>query len=316
MTTAHAVLEAQDCRAVIDLDHGGRVASLQVSGWELVPRDGKDTIHWGSYIVAPWTGRLRHGRFSYEGHTFEMPLNAPPHALHGLVLDRPWQVLVDGPLPSQATIGIELEPPWPWHGRLVHSLRLAPDRLESRLELVADEPMPAAMGWHPWFLSLLEGPGGRRLGPIELDVEPALMYAHDEDELPTGELVPPVPRPWDFCFVEMARPPRLHWRRRIRRRPGAHHRVRLPVLDPLRQGTPSGRRGALDGTTELAQPALADHRCTRAAIGGQHDLALAFRLNPAKVSRMPNAASDLPNHLLARSVLIQQRLRPPVSPAP
>ncbi len=211
MTTAHAVLEAQDCRAVIDLDHGGRVASLQVSGWELVPRDGKDTIHWGSYIVAPWTGRLRHGRFSYEGHTFEMPLNAPPHALHGLVLDRPWQVLVDGPLPSQATIGIELEPPWPWHGRLVHSLRLAPDRLESRLELVADEPMPAAMGWHPWFLSLLEGPGGRRLGPIELDVEPALMYAHDEDELPTGELVPPVPRPWDFCFVEMARPPRLHW---------------------------------------------------------------------------------------------------------
>jgi aldose 1-epimerase len=204
-------LETDGCRARIDLEQGGRLASLQLSGWELLPGQGADTIHWGSYVVAPWTGRLRGGRFAHAGRTYEMPLNAPPHALHGLVFDRPWAVLGDRSSPDQVALGVELERPWPWRGRVVHSLRLLPDRLESRLELLADETMPAAMGWHPWFLTSLEGPGGRVLGPLELDVQPSLMYANDADGLPTGELVAPRPRPWDDCFIDMAHPPRLRW---------------------------------------------------------------------------------------------------------
>ncbi len=177
---------------------------------ELVPGQGVDTIHWGSYVVAPWTGRLRHGRFSHAGRTFEMPLNAPPHALHGLVMDRRWDVLDDHD-PGRVSLGIELGAPWPWRGRLVHSMRLARDGLESRLQLLAYEPMPAAMGWHPWFLSRPEGADGRRLGPLELDVRPGLMYENDAEGLPTGELVPPGPGPWDDCFVQMAASPRLRW---------------------------------------------------------------------------------------------------------
>ncbi len=144
------ILEAGDSRARIDLGQGGRLASLQVSGFELLPGEGADTIHWGSYIVAPWTGRLRGGRFTHAGRTLQMPLSAPPHALHGLVLDRPWDVL-DHRGSNHVTLGIDLGPPWPWRGRLVHTLQLWPDRLDARLELRADEPMPAAMGWHPWF---------------------------------------------------------------------------------------------------------------------------------------------------------------------
>lgn len=211
MSTWHPVLEVEGCRVRIDLERGGRLASLQVFGWELVPGQGVDSIHWGSYVVAPWTGRLRRGCFAHEGRTFEMPLNAPPHALHGLVMDRPWGVL-DDRLPHQVSLGIELGPPWPWRGRLVHSLHLRPDGLDSRLELLADEPMPAAMGWHPWFLTRPEAPDGRRLGPLELDVQPGLMFENDSEGLPSGELVPPGPRPWDDCFVQLVRPPRLRWR--------------------------------------------------------------------------------------------------------
>jgi aldose 1-epimerase len=208
---AQLILESDGCRARIDLGQGGRLASLQVSGWELLPGQGADTIHWGSYIVAPWTGRLRRGRFSHAGRTIEMPRNAPPHALHGLVLDRPWQIVDHSAPTGEVTLGIEIGAPWPWRGRLVHTMQLWPDRLDARLELLADEPMPAAMGWHPWFLSRLDGPDGGHLGPVELDVHPGLMYANDAEGLPTGELVSPVARPWDYCFVQMAHPPRLHW---------------------------------------------------------------------------------------------------------
>ncbi len=205
MTDSRPVLEADGARAVIDLEHGGRLASLVVQGWELLPRQGRDIYHWGSYVLAPWTGRLRHGRFSHDGRAYQMPLTLPPHALHGLVVDRPWQLQGDG------IVGIELSAPWPWRGRVSHVMRLASDRLESRLELSADEPMPAAMGWHPWFPRVLDGADGRHLGPVELEVQPGRMYANDEEGLPSGKLVPPVPRPWDYCFIELARPPRLRW---------------------------------------------------------------------------------------------------------
>ena len=36
-------------------------------------------------------------------------------------------------------------------GAVTQRFELEPDRLRVTLELTADEPMPASMGWHPWF---------------------------------------------------------------------------------------------------------------------------------------------------------------------
>jgi aldose 1-epimerase len=199
-------IEADGCRAIIDLEHGGRLASLVVHGWEMVATQGQDIYHWGNFVLAPWTGRLRHGRFRHDGRDYRMPLTGPPHALHGLVVDKPWRLVEPG------VASVELEDPWPWAGRVIHSIRLWPDRLESRLELHADEAMPAAIGWHPWFPSYLLGPEGQQAGPVELDVEPGRMYVHDAEGVPSGELTRPLPRPWDYCFTDLAAAPRLRWR--------------------------------------------------------------------------------------------------------
>ena len=206
MSSPTQVLEADGCRAEVDLRHGARLASLTVAGLELVATSGKDTYHWGSFTLAPGAGRLRGGRFEHGGREFGFPLTAPPHAIHGLVVDVPWEQL--GP----ASAGVELPAPWPWPGRVRQMLRLEPDRLESRLELHADEPMPAAMGWHPWFpRPLNRASDSRQLGPLKLDVHPGRMYAHGPDGLPTGDLIEPASRPWDYCFVDLAAPPRLQW---------------------------------------------------------------------------------------------------------
>ena len=207
MTETLSQIEADGCRALIDLEHGGRLASLVVDGWELVAGEGADIYHWGNFVLAPWTGRLRQGRFTHDGHEYRFPMTDPPNALHGLVVDEPWQLIEPG------VVAIELRPPWPWRGRVIHLMRLFGDRLESRLELHADEPMPAAMGWHPWFPAHLTGPRGQRAGPVELIASPGRMYANDEQGLPSGELTPPVPQPWDYCFVDLAAAPRLRWPR-------------------------------------------------------------------------------------------------------
>ena len=192
-------------RVRFDAEAGGRLSSVEVHGWELLSRDKVDLFHWGNFVIAPWVGRLRHGVLRFEGAEHRFPINAAPHAVHGLVTQRPWRAERPG------VLTIDFGAPWPWRGRLTHEVTLYPDRLEHRLTLEAHEPMPAAMGWHPWFPRTITGPDGATAGPIEIDVEPGLMYAHDDEGIPSGTLVSPPPRPWDYCFRDLSAAPRVRW---------------------------------------------------------------------------------------------------------
>jgi aldose 1-epimerase len=207
--------DAGPARMAVDLEHGGRIASLVVDGRELLVTSGFGSFSWGSFPMAPFAGRLRDARLEFAGRTYELPANEPPHALHGFAFERPWHV-VDG---EPSTIACELGLSWPFRGRVRQRFALAPDRLDVAMELEADEPQPAVIGLHPWFRRRLvagSGMDARRDGAplggaLELEVEPSAMYRLGPDGIPTGELVPPDPRPWDDCFVGLAGPPILRW---------------------------------------------------------------------------------------------------------
>ncbi|MFL5675216.1 MAG: aldose 1-epimerase [Chloroflexota bacterium] len=194
-------LSADGVEAVVDLTAGGRVASLIVAGRELLKTTGDGPIAWGSFPMAPYAGRVRDGVLRFDGVEHALPRRLPPHAIHGTVLDRRWTVLGEG------TIGTELGPEWPFRGRAVQRFELAPDHLTCRLELHADEPMPASIGWHPYFARHLEGPGA----PLELDLDAGAMLLRDASGIATDQAVEPGPGPWDDCFIELRRAPVLRW---------------------------------------------------------------------------------------------------------
>jgi galactose mutarotase-like enzyme len=196
------VLEAGEARIVVLPHEGGRLASVSVGGVELlVGRDPQGPVYWGSYPMAPWAGRIRHGRFTFDGAEHRLPLRSPPHALHGTVLDEPWEVL--GP----QEIGIELAPPWPFRGRVRQWFTLAEHGLEIEMTLEADEPMPATIGWHPWFRRVLVA----GTEPVSLDFDAAEMLVRDAEGIPTGERVAPPAPPWDDAFIGLRSGPVLEW---------------------------------------------------------------------------------------------------------
>lgn len=194
-------LAAGDAELEVRPADGGRIASFTVAGRELLVTEGMGPVAWGAYPMAPFAGRVRHGTFGFDGRIHQLPINWPPHAIHGVVFDRPWSVDDD------ATISIRLAPEWPFAGSVVQRFDLEPERLAITMALHADEPMPADVGWHPWFR--------RRLGPDEPEVElrfaAEAMFARDDEGIPTGELVPPSPRPWDDCFSGVPTDPVLVW---------------------------------------------------------------------------------------------------------
>jgi aldose 1-epimerase len=81
-------LTTEDCVATFDPADGGRLISFRVGDHELLVPHGKDLFHYGSFVMAPWVGRLRDARLNYGGAQHQFTANSGPHALHGLVTDR------------------------------------------------------------------------------------------------------------------------------------------------------------------------------------------------------------------------------------
>ena len=194
-------LAAPGVNATVDLVAGGRIGSFVVDGHELLRTTGESVFHWGSYPMVPWAGRTRDATFTFDGRRYDLPVNFPPHAIHGTTLVRRWQIVGDG------EIATDLGPDWPFAGRAVQAFTLSADALTCRLELHANEVMPASIGWHPWFVRRPKG----LTGELELEFEAGAMYVRDGPGIATAELVPPPPGPWDDCFTDVRRPPLLRW---------------------------------------------------------------------------------------------------------
>jgi aldose 1-epimerase len=204
-------LEAGRAAVEIAPDVGGRVAALEVDGWDLIRRDGWTDMEWGSFVMAPWVGRLRNGRVRWRGRAWDMPLTEPPHALHGTVLDVPWDVVETTPTMVRLETG--LGPHWPFGGRAVRALELNPGRLIDRLEIHAvEEPFPAIVGWHPWFRRRAARLADQvETGPVTLDIRAGRRVDVDLEGLPTGWLVDPRPQPVDDVLLDVAEPPVVGW---------------------------------------------------------------------------------------------------------
>ena len=208
------VFESADVRLEISPRDGGRIASLVVRGSELLVTEGASPMMWGSFPMVPFAGRIRHGRFSFGERDVQLPLNLAPDAIHGTVFERPWRV------DDASTLSIDMGPDWPFDGRVVQEFALSDNQLDVSLTLTASEPMPAALGWHPWFRRRLAGAradardttqSAKRSSPVDIHLDVAWMYARGADDIPTGELVEPPAGPWDDCFTGLRSAPRLTW---------------------------------------------------------------------------------------------------------
>ena len=200
--TADVVLSAGSTVVTVAVDAGGRIAQIDAGGQPLLipPGDDPASTGWGSFPMAPWAGRIRHGRFRFLGVDHHLDVNHQDgdggererrHAIHGTVFARPWTVdarsedTIDLSCPLTGALG------WRFDGTARQHIRVGASEVVCELEVEAgDEPVPVELGWHPWFRK-----------PDELDFRPMAMYVRDDIGLPTGELVSPPPGPWDDCFL-------------------------------------------------------------------------------------------------------------------
>ena len=179
-------LEAGSDHAIVDPESGGRLASLVAGGRErLVDRvqagSSVPAISWGSFLMAPWVGRIRDGRVDWQGRSYRLAANDANHAIHGACFEVPWQV--ESASRASVDLRLAIDPlRWPLGGVVRQRISLRPGSLECAASITAIEPMPAALGWHPWF----------RRGPDEdlaLTVLADRRLILDDERIPAGASV-------------------------------------------------------------------------------------------------------------------------------
>ena len=178
-------MELAASKAVVRLDpgRGGRIASLELDGVELLaPRQGGDWLRWGCYPMVPWAGRVRDGRFDFDGQKYQLESDLPPHAIHGVGYRASWES------ESPRTLHLNLEGLWPFGGWVEQRVDLTDQALALSMSVQATKRMPAMAGWHPCFLRQLS-----RGDPAELSFNGGYMWQRDDAGIPTGKRVP-VPR--------------------------------------------------------------------------------------------------------------------------
>ena len=164
--------------AVLLPEAGARLHRLRAFGHDLMrtPADPaqhlREPFFWGGYVMAPWCNRLRVGEVTMNGRSVRLSSNfADGSAIHGQVAAIPWAVT--GPA-SCAVLGGGDGWPWPYEVTLSAIATDASLHLAWHLTNLADEPMPAGIGFHPWW---------RR--PVQLRVKADRVYA--SNTVPEGE---------------------------------------------------------------------------------------------------------------------------------
>ena len=191
-------LASDRIRVVVAPAKGGSLLAMRVKRgdeWlDLMPDPGSRGASW---LMLPYSNRIRDGRFEFEGREHQLA-NPKNHAIHGDVRGRPWTVVEQTPsrleLAFDSTEVTDFN--WPWSLRATVGIEVSADRVEQtlRMENRGETTMPAGFGWHPYFRRWLSRDGE----PVLLGfTAPRIHPDIDADGLPDG---PPeaVPAALDF----------------------------------------------------------------------------------------------------------------------
>lgn len=182
-------LVRDDAEIVIAPAIGGGIAALRFAGIDaLRPASAQalamgDPLGLGEFPMAPFVNRLAENGFSWCGQAIRLaPAQHGGHeALHGLAWGQPWQILEAGPDWALLETRILPGPGWPFACTIQRRVQLSTRALRMTLTLRAEgaQPMPAALGFHPYFPAAGASIQARTLGAWVADAR-GIPAAHQE----------------------------------------------------------------------------------------------------------------------------------------
>lgn len=183
-----------DTACTIHPDLGGSLGSWTVAGQNMLRAAsaaaiaGGNPLDMASFPLVPYSNRIGHGRFAWDGQTIQLAKNfAPePHALHGVGWQRGWSVADQSDDAVLLVLAHGGDQYWPWPFEAAQRISVAEHSLTLALRArnVTDHPAPLAIGHHPYFNA----------------AGATLMFTADEVWMTGDDGLPNAPNAPDFLF--------------------------------------------------------------------------------------------------------------------
>jgi aldose 1-epimerase len=154
----------------------------------------------GIPVLFPFPNRIRDGRYTWDGRTYQLPLDDPAkkNAIHGFACHHPWRIAAHGADAASAWItGVfrcsqdapDSRALWPADHEIQLTYRLSKGSLHLEAEVYNPDrvPLPFGLGYHPYFR--IPFTATATTDDCLLAV-PARSVWKLEESLPTGERVP------------------------------------------------------------------------------------------------------------------------------
>ncbi|MDO7833544.1 aldose 1-epimerase [Sphingobium sp. HBC34] len=139
---------------------GGSLLWLALDGVDLLrraPDEATDPLAMASFPLVPYANRIADGRFAFAGRSHQLPRNFGdhPHSIHGFGWQAKWTASGTAPSSTRLTHMHAGDAGWPWSYRAEQHVMLTPSQMFMSLSLfnAGDTPMPAGLGFHPYFLA-------------------------------------------------------------------------------------------------------------------------------------------------------------------
>jgi aldose 1-epimerase len=222
MTEAAVTLAAGDSRCVVLPSIGGSLASWTIAGQPMLRTASANAISDGdplgmaSFPLVPFSNRIGHGQFEWDGQNVEIAKNfAPePHAVHGLGWSGPWAVKAVTSDSTAMTFEHSADERWPWAFLAEQLITIGESFLSLSLSVTnnSDITTPLAFGHHPYF--------DQAGASLQFDAD--RVWMNGDDALPTKCSAPrdrfdfrhsnPVAgRDIDHCFAGWSGSAHIEW---------------------------------------------------------------------------------------------------------
>lgn len=202
------MIEAGPWRMDVSPEIGGSVRTLSWNGLPVLADDdtaGEPILAAGCFAMLPFANRIRDGVVRLPGGATRTVAAGgvadPAHPLHGIGWLRPWKVETtdrfNGVLLKLVHEG---DAAWPWPFEACVSFDVHESAFTSTLILTnaGPEPMPASIGFHPWFPAPAARFSVRTQQLWRPDLAGLCIYP---EPCPGFERVAPADQPLDACLT-------------------------------------------------------------------------------------------------------------------
>lgn len=176
--------------AVVEITEvGASLRAFAVGGVDLVPRyaDGRSAPAASGIVLVPWPNRVRDGRWTQRGESYQLAVTEPAHgnASHGLLRFAAYRAVAEAS--DAVTLAADVFPQtgYPFHlaTTVTYAIEGASLTVTHSVRNVGAAEAPVALGTHPYFCI-----GDVPTRDLTLQLAAGTRFTVDERLLPTGEV--------------------------------------------------------------------------------------------------------------------------------